>query len=156
MQILELSERSPEMLSQLLAIWERSVRATHIFLSEEEILQIKPYVPQALAGVAHLLAVMQENGTPSGFMGVDNGKLEMLFLDPALRRQGYGRRLIQKGITEYGVSEVTVNEQNPEAIKFYEAMGFRTYKRADCDEQGGPYPLYYMKLENINKILDKA
>ena len=74
-----------------------------------------------------------------------------LFLNPALRRQGYGRKLVQKGITEYGVSEVTVNEQNPEAIKFYEAMGFRTYKRTDRDEQGGPYPLYYMKLENYHK-----
>lgn len=147
MKILELNERSPEMLSQLLAIWEQSVCATHAFLSEEEILQIKPYVPQALTGVAHLFVAMQEDGTLIGFMGVDSGKLEMLFLAPALRRQGFGRKLVQKGITEYGVSEVTVNEQNPEAIKFYEAMGFRTYKRTDHDEQGGPYPMYHMKLD---------
>ena len=151
MRIIEISERSPNLCARLLAIWEQSVRATHTFLSEEEILQIKPYVPQALTGVAHLFVAMQEDGTPIGFMGVDSGKLEMLFLAPALRRQGFGRKLVQKGITEYGVSEVTVNEQNPEAIKFYEAMGFRTYKRTDCDEQGGPYPLYYMKLENYHK-----
>lgn len=150
MKILELTERSPKMLSQLLEIWERSVRATHTFLSEEEILQIKPYVPQALAGVAHLLVIMQEDGTPIGFMGVDSGKLEVLFLDPNARRQGFGRKLVEKGIKEYGVSEVTVNEQNPQAVKFYEAMGFRTYKRTDCDEQGGPYPLYYMRRENTH------
>ena len=151
MKVLEITERSPDLCARLLAIWEQSVRATHTFLSEEEILQIKPYVPQALAGVARLLLAMQEDGTPIGFMGVDSGKLEMLFLNPNLRRQGYGRKLVQKGITEYGVSEVTVNEQNPEAIKFYEAMGFRTYKHSECDDQGGPYPLYYMKLENYHK-----
>ena len=155
MKIIEITERSPDLCAQLLTIWEQAVRVTHTFLSEEEILQIKPYVPQALTGVSHLLVALQEDGVPIGFMGVDSGKLEMLFLDPALRRQGYGRKLVQKGITEYGVSEVTVNEQNPEAIKFYEAMGFRIYKRTDCDEQGGPYPLYYMKLEDFNKILDK-
>ena len=151
MRIIEISERSPNLCARLLAIWEQSVRATHTFLSEEEILQIKPYVPQALTGVTHLFVAMQEDGTPIGFMGVDSGKLEMLFLVPALRRQGFGRKLVQKGITEYGVSEVTVNEQNPEAIKFYEAMGFRTYKHSECDDQGGPYPLYYMKLENYHK-----
>ena len=40
---------------------------------------------------------------------------------------------------------VTVNEQNPQAIGFYEHMGFKVNKRTDLDEQGRPYPLLYMK-----------
>lgn len=32
------------------------------------------------------------------------------------------------------LKEVTVNEQNPQAVGFYEHMGFETYKRTDHDE----------------------
>ena len=46
---------------------------------------------------------------------------------------------------------LTVNEQNPQARIFYEHMGFRVYKRTDCDEQGNPYPLLYMELEEDKK-----
>ena len=41
-----------------------------------------------------------------------------------------------------------VNEQNPLAKGFYEYMGFKVYKRTECDEQGNPYPLLYMKMQN--------
>ena len=41
--------------------------------------------------------------------------------------------------------EVTVNEQNPQADGYYEHLGFQTYKRTECDEEGNPYPLLYMK-----------
>ncbi|MEQ2841663.1 GNAT family N-acetyltransferase [Dorea longicatena] len=43
------------------------------------------------------------------------------------------------------MQEVTVNEQNPQAVGFYEHLGFQTYKRTECDEEGNPYPLLYMK-----------
>ena len=32
-----------------------------------------------------------------------------------------------------------------EALGFYQHMGFEIYKRTAQDEQGGPYPLLYMK-----------
>lgn len=47
----------------------------------------------------------------------------------------------------YDVCELTVNEQNSQAIGFYETMGFKTYKRTELDEEGNPYPLLYMKLD---------
>lgn len=47
-----------------------------------------------------------------------------------------------------GVEEVTVNEQNPQAVGFYRHMGFEVYRRTDYDEKGGPYPLLYMRWEN--------
>ena len=146
MKIYEVRERTPELTAALTAVWESSVRATHLFLSEAEILRIRQYVPQALGGVAHLLAAEDETGTLCGFMGVENARLEMLFLAPAARGRGLGRRLVVHGIREYGVQEVTVNEQNPQAVGFYEHLGFRTYKRTDHDEEGGPYPLLYLRL----------
>lgn len=53
---------------------------------------------------------------------------------------------MQHGIDNYGIKEVEVNEQNPSAVEFYKRMGFSAYKRTDCDEQGRPFPLIYMKL----------
>lgn len=50
MKIMEVQERTPMLIEQLLAVWEDSVRATHLFLSDEEISSIKPYVPQAIEG----------------------------------------------------------------------------------------------------------
>lgn len=50
---------------------------------------------------------------------------------------GIGRRLLEYGAEHYGIREVTVNEQNPQAGGFYEHMGFVTYKRTDRDEQAG-------------------
>lgn len=139
-------ERTPRLIEALTAVWEHSVRATHHFLSESEILRIRAYVPQAVGGVAQLVAAENQSGEPVGFMGVENGRLEMLFLAPEARGCGLGGRLLRCGIEQYGVWEVTVNEQNPQAVDFYAHFGFRTYRRTERDEEGGPYPLLYMRL----------
>lgn len=139
-------ERTPRLVEALTAVWEHSVRATHHFLSESEILRIRAYVPQAVGGVAQLVAAENQAGEPVGFMGVENGRLEMLFLAPEARGCGLGGRLLRCGIEQYGVWEVTVNEQNPQAVDFYAHFGFRTYRRTERDEEGGPYPLLYMRL----------
>ena len=139
------SDRTPELIERLVSVWERSVRATHAFLSEEEVAEIKPFVPQAIAGV-ETLVVAARDGEPVGFMGVQGDRLEMLFLDPAARGHGLGRRLLEHGIARLGVTELTVNEQNPQAVGFYEHLGFRTYRRTELDEEGRPYPLLYMRL----------
>ena len=68
----------------------------------------------------------------------------MLFLAPDARGAGLGRRLLEYRVAHYGVRELTVNEQNPQAVGFYRHMGFEAYKRTETDEQGGPYPLLYM------------
>ena len=129
MKLVENPRRGPELIAQLLIIWERSVQATHTFLSGEEIAKIKPYVPQVLEQVPHLIVLEDEGGAPAAFMGIGEQKLEMLFLSPEVRGKGHGKRLLQYGIERYAVQEVTVNEQNPQAIGFYEHMGFQTYRR---------------------------
>lgn len=146
MNIYELQERTPQQLERLLIIWEASVRATHHFLSDAEVKQIKNYVPQALQSVSHLIVAVDASDEPIGFMGTEQNRLEMLFLSPAERGKGIGKQLVQYGIQQYGIQAVTVNEQNPQAVGFYEHLGFVTYQRTDHDEQGNPYPLLYMKL----------
>lgn len=144
MKLYEVQNRDTKLLDALVKVWEASVRATHHFLSNAEIVRIREYVPQALQGVAHLVVIENTHGKPVAFMGVENGRLEMLFLSPSERGRGLGRQLVEYGIRHYALREVTVNEQNPQAVGFYRHMGFETYKRTSCDEQGSPYPLLYM------------
>ena len=139
MQIYEAENRTPELIEQLTAVWEASVRATHLFLTDAEIVRIKGYVPQALGDVPHLVVAEQVPGQPVALMGIAGERLEMLFFAPDVRGKGLCRELLMRGIRSCGVREVTVNEQNPQAVGFYAHMGFTTYKRTDCDEAGDPY-----------------
>ena len=147
MNIFEVEDRTPVLINKLAEVWEDSVKATHLFLSEEEIMTIKEYVPQALKKVAYLIIVENEDNIPIAFMGIENTKIEMLFIKNSERRKGLGKQLLNYGIENYNVNEVAVNEQNPNAKEFYEHMGFKIYKRTELDEQGNPYPILYMRLE---------
>lgn len=147
MKIFEVKERTQELVNTLLEVWENSVKATHLFLSDNEIEKIKEYVPQALKEVAHLIVIENENDIPIAFMGIEGTKLEMLFIKNSERRKGLGRQLLNYGIKNYNINELIVNEQNPNAKEFYEHLGFKVYKRTELDEQGNPYPILYMRLE---------
>ena len=113
-------------------------------LSKQEILEIKKYVPQAFIQVSRLI-VAKDQEKYVGFMGINNQKIEMLFLLNAYRNQGIGKELILYGIKQYDVIEVCVNEQNPQVVGFYEHMGFEMYRRSEWDEQHKPYPILYMR-----------
>lgn len=147
MNIFKVKDRNPMLIEQLEQVWKESVKETHLFLSDAEINNIQKYIPQALTGVSQLIVAENERGVPIAFMGIEEHKLEMLFLAPQERGHGLGKKLIEYGMKEYAIDEVGVNEQNTKARGFYEHMGFRVYKRTETDEQGMPYPVLYMKLK---------
>lgn len=118
-------------MAQLIEVWERSVRATHLFLSDTELVRIKVFVSTALRVVSHLVTAKRESGRPAAFLGADGHRLEMLFLSPEERSRGLGRALLTYAIQRYGVDELTVNEQNPGALGFYTYMGFHVYQRTE-------------------------
>lgn len=66
MKIVEVKDRNTLLIDQLLVIWENSVKATHFFLSEKEVKEIKNYVPQALKEITHLVIAENENQIPVG------------------------------------------------------------------------------------------
>ena len=91
--------RSPELITSLLAIWAASVRASHHFLTEEDISDLCPYAEEAIRQIETLWVVEDEN-VRIGFMGIQSDKIEMLFLHPDYFRKGIGRLLIQKAFSE--------------------------------------------------------
>ena len=74
MKILEIKERTTTLTNKLLEVWEDSVKATHLFLSNEEIKNIKKYVPQALKEVSHLIIIENEKNIPIAFIGIEDTK----------------------------------------------------------------------------------
>ena len=119
LKIIEVKDRPDSLIKQLLAVWESSVRATHLFLSEDEIESIKKYVPQALKEIPFLTIIENENQIPVGFMGIVEQHLEMLFISHEERGKGLGKELLKYGIEKYSVNDLAVNEQNPLAKGFY-------------------------------------
>lgn len=146
MKLIEVKELNTVLTKQLFEVWDKSVRETHLFLSDSEIKDISRYIPQALSSIAHLIVAFNDENNPVAFMGIEDRKLEMLFVSPGYRGKGLGKQLIHYGIENYSINELGVNEQNPHAKAFYEHMGFQVYKRTDKDEQGNPYPILYMRL----------
>lgn len=146
MKLIEVKEINTVLTKQLFEVWDKSVRETHLFLSDLEIKDISRYIPQALSSIAHLIVAFNDEHNPVAFMGIEDRKLEMLFVSPGYRGKGLGKQLIHYGIENYSINELGVNEQNPQAKAFYEHMGFQVYKRTDTDEQGNPYPILYMRL----------
>ena len=144
---MEIIDRDPLLIEQLLQVWESSVRGSHFFLSENEIESIKKYALQALKEMPHLLVLENDKNLPVGFMGIVEQHLEMLFIAQEEIGKGFGKELLQHGIEWYSVNRLTVNEQNPLAKGFYEHMGFTVYQRTESDEQGNPYPLLYMERD---------
>jgi len=51
MEEISQSRRTPALIEELVVLWEKSVEVSHLFLSTEEISEIKKYVPQALNDV---------------------------------------------------------------------------------------------------------
>ena len=145
-RIADMEDRDSLLLEQLLNVWENSVRATHFFLAEADMEDIKKYVPQALRDISHLIVAENGQGVPAAFMGIEGQKLEMLFISPEETGRGLGRKLLQYGMQNFAINTLGVNEQNPQAKGFFEHMGFQVYKRTDHDEQGNPYPVLYMRL----------
>lgn len=159
-------QRNGQMISDLVSLWERSVRATHDFLSEADIAAIKREVPGVLRDVEHVVIACGyeedaggKHGAASefdvaaeralGFACVQGDALEALFIEPGLRGRGIGRALVSRTVS-LGATRVDVNEQNPQAVGFYEHLGFKAVGRSETDEQGRPFPLLHLKLADAD------
>ena len=126
-------------------VWEASVRATHDFLTEKDIQYFKPLILNQYLALVELSCLKDDQGKIAGFMGVADGKIEMLFIHPALRGQGIGKRLLQYATHQLKTYEVDVNQQNEQAVGFYKHLGFEVKSRSELDGQGKPFPLLHMK-----------
>jgi Acetyltransferases len=131
----------------LITIWENSVRATHDFLKEEDLQFYKPLILNKYFHHVRLFCHKDGNLEITGFMGIAEDNLEMLFINPVFRGKGIGKELLIYAIEQQQVKRVDVNEQNAQAAGFYTHMGFRIVNRSEFDGAGKPYPILHMELK---------
>lgn len=138
--------RDTECVELLTELWNRSVRTTHLFLTDDDIAGLRPCVRQAISLVPEF-AVVKAGHRIAGFIGVDSGKIEMLFVDPDFMGRGAGHRLLGWAMQECGAHLIDVNEQNTHATAIYRHWGFESYERTATDDQGNPFPILKMQLK---------
>jgi putative acetyltransferase len=130
---------------RIMEIWESAVKATHDFLTEQDFNYFKEAIPRDYLPNMEVYLI-SEKESAAGFASVVEGNLEMLFIHDAMRGKGYGKKLYEFMKETTGLNKVDVNEQNPQAIGFYEKMGFRRVGRSEKDGSGKDYPLIHMSL----------
>lgn len=145
-----ISRTGPRDYNELILLWERSVRATHAFLVERDILRLRDLILDPYFDAVDLFCARDENGAITGFIGIAKQRIEMLFVDPTRMGQGIGRALVVDAITTHGITDVDVNEQNPDAVGFYQRMGFIVFGRSETDGEGNPFPILHMRLANAS------
>lgn len=146
--LMKIDTAHPSHFERLVAIWESSVRATHHFLQESDIATLRPLLLNVYLPNLKVMIARDEAGVIHGFLGVDENRIEMLFVDDASRGKGVGKLLLNYAIAHFGANEVDVNDQNPQGVAFYQHMGFVQVGRSERDGQGNAFPLLHMKLRD--------
>jgi len=131
---------------ELTAVWEASVKASHHFLSEEDIQFYKPLVKNEYLKLLDIFLARRDNGSIAGFVGLADNKIEMLFIASELRGRGIGKTLLAYAIVELNAREVDVNEQNEAAVAFYLSQGFKIRSRSKLDSTGKNFPILHLSL----------
>jgi len=131
---------------QLIDIWQASVTASHHFISQSYINELRPLILEHYFDAVQLQCAINTSGEILGFIGTSEGNIEMLFILPEFFGKGIGSLLTQHAISEFGITKVDVNEQNSNALGFYQQMGFIVKSRSELDGQGKPLPLLHMSL----------
>lgn len=129
----------------LTAVWLASVKATHDFLSAEDLEFYRQRVPHIYMPGVRLYAVRNADGRWCAFIGLGEDMVEMLFVSPEEMGKGYGSALLRFAIEEMGISKVDVNEQNYRALDFYLRKGFSVIGRSETDGEGKPYPILHLQ-----------
>jgi putative acetyltransferase len=143
---LNIQPYNDELKDDLIFVWERSVRATHTFLKREDIDYYKSIVVNINFNEFQVYCALADGGELMGFVGVADGKMEMLFVHPSYLGQGIGKALARYAIDILGARTVDVNEGNRNAAEFYKGLGFEVYDRAEKDSEGKDYPILKMRL----------
>ena len=132
---------------RLLELWERSVRATHHFLEDSDVVALRPLVAEELASDAvDWWVLVSATEALIGFLGFARDAIEALFIDPDYHGQGGGKFLVAHAQSlGAGALAVDVNEQNKAALRFYKALGFSVVGRSPTDAGGRPFPMLHMK-----------
>ncbi|MFZ0614042.1 MAG: GNAT family N-acetyltransferase, partial [Desulfobacterales bacterium] len=107
----------------LITIWDKAEPLAHPFLSDEVRDQVRRdtvniYLPNAET------YVLENHGTPVGFIAMIGTEIGGLFLDPSEQGKGLGRQMVDHIVAIKGPLTVEVFKDNKIGLPFYERYGF--------------------------------
>ena len=132
--------------SEVLDVWELSVKATHHFLKPEEIDYYRPLILKYTLPQVDLYGIKNTQQELLAFIAIRDNKIEMLFVHPDYLRQKLGSSLLSLAINEHKCNRIDVNEENPDAFKVYQKFGFKPIARHPTDDCGKPHPIIELAL----------
>lgn len=130
----------------LTGVWLAAVRASHDFLTAEDLEFYRRKLPLEYMPAVEVYALRDVEGEWCAFVGLSGDAIEMLFVRPDCFGRGYGSRLLKFAINDKGCRRVDVNEQNLRALGFYLRHGFTLAGRDATDGEGRPYPILHLEL----------
>ena len=147
----------PSMLPEMLKIWQDSVRASHFFLKDSDIVEIKQEVKAAFSSLQNIL-VAKLNDDFAGFIGVSEKSIEMLFVASKFFNLGLGKRLILEAVNAFFTEQDEIlldcNEQNERGLTFYQKLGFKERGKSQKDSKGRDFAIIHFAISKA-KLLAK-
>lgn len=141
----------PDDVPALLAIWRDAVRATHDFVSADDRAHFDGIVANDYLPNTAFVVAVDEADRPLGFMALEDGTIDSLFIAPEWHGRGIGRAFIDYARERNACLTVEVNEQNLGARRFYERFGFRVVRRSPLDGQGRTYPILHLSTDTTQE-----
>lgn len=131
-------------LDAIMYIWYQGNIKAHSFIDEEYWRRNFNYVRRAISESE--VYVYEFEGKVVGFIGLDQGYVQGLFVHPDFTGEGIGTRLLNYIKEDLDFFTLHVFEQNKRAVAFYEKMGLKI-KETEINEDLGEveYYMYYRK-----------
>ena len=121
-------------LDPVVQIWLESNRQAHSFIEadywEKNKEEVRKMLPHSLIEIAEI------EGNIVGFIGMNETKIEGLFVNSNFQSRGIGHSLIEWAKTRNEVLTLYVYQKNQRALKFYLKEGFVIHKQLIDEETG--------------------
>ncbi len=131
-------------LKRVMRIWYDGNLEAHDFIDKEYWDRNFGYVKRALSEAE--VYVYEINGYVVGFVGIDEGYLEGLFVDKEYRGLGVGTKLVDYIKERYDFFTLHVFENNYGAVTFYENRGLIKKEESIHEDLGEvEYLMYYRR-----------
>ncbi len=118
-------------LEKIMQIWLDTNISVHKYIPQEYWTSNAKYVKEAIQETE--VYVYEENKEIKGFIGINKGHIEGIFVEEKYRNQGIGKELLSYCKNKYDKLTLEVYKKNTKAINFYEREQFKPIKE-DVDE----------------------
>ncbi|MHC1747231.1 MAG: N-acetyltransferase [Cellulosilyticaceae bacterium] len=114
-------------LERVMAIWLDTNIQAHDFIANEYWIRnfdmVKNILPEAE------LYVYEIHNEIGGFVGINSGYIQGIFIAEKMQSNGIGKLLLEKCKQHYGSLRLNVYEKNSRAVEFYLREGFTVDKK---------------------------